>query len=57
MQSQKLLPWRIRLGKQFLWFILPLTPTGCAQLGALCITIAIAISANNRGGGATPPRR
>jgi len=24
---------------------------------ALCITIAIAISANNRGGGATPSRR
>ncbi len=35
MQSQKLLPWRIRLGKQFHWFILPLNPTVYAQSGAL----------------------
>jgi DNA invertase Pin-like site-specific DNA recombinase len=31
LQTEKLLPYRIRLGKQFKWFVLPINPTGCAQ--------------------------
>ena len=31
LQTEKLLPYRIRVGKQFKWFILPLIPTGYAQ--------------------------
>ncbi|HVM71061.1 MAG TPA: recombinase family protein [Anaerolineales bacterium] len=31
MQTEKLLPYRIRTGKQFKWFVLPINPTTCAQ--------------------------
>jgi DNA invertase Pin-like site-specific DNA recombinase len=31
MQTEKLLPYRIRNGKQFKWFVLPNNPTACAQ--------------------------
>jgi DNA invertase Pin-like site-specific DNA recombinase len=31
LQAEKLLPWRIRAGKQFKWFVLPANPTDYAQ--------------------------